>query len=371
MRILLFSGLADRAQSATALATAAYAATTGMRVLVASTGPTHRLSALIDIDVSGRIQEVMPGLKALELHILDAVGDRWDGLRQTMRSGFTGRFRDITRDELPSFAGIDEVGALFVIEDALESGEYDLVVIDGPSIDSLLRSVALPDSLRWLIRLIFGLDRGPGRSRSSQDSALLPMAIMPPNMSAPLQDLRVNLEQQRARLDAETGARVRLVLPSTEAPMPSLRQSLCGLGLYGLAVDMVMLRGAATEVDADTHAMFGATYRESRPPLLINDLALHTASPQDWATRGAQLYSEQEDGITLPPVLGTPPSIERRELRLAVPFLDGDSLDVALASEEVVVRLGQFRRHLLMPALLSGGKLRARIEGEILRLWVE
>ena len=62
---------------------------------------------------------------------------------------------------------------------------------------------------------------------------------------------------------------------------------------------------------------------------------------------------------------------EEREVQLAIPFLDPQQLDIAVASEEVVVRLGQQRRHVLLPGLVEGGRLRARVEGEILRLWVE
>jgi hypothetical protein len=46
-------------------------------------------------------------------------------------------------------------------------------------------------------------------------------------------------------------------------------------------------------------------------------------------------------------------------------------LDIAVANEEVVIRLGQLRRHVLLPGLSEGGRLRARVEGETLRLWVE
>jgi hypothetical protein len=63
--------------------------------------------------------------------------------------------------------------------------------------------------------------------------------------------------------------------------------------------------------------------------------------------------------------------VGEREVRLYIPFMDPKRLDLALVSEEVVVRLGEQRRHILLPGIAEGGRLRARVEGEILRLWVE
>jgi hypothetical protein len=91
------------------------------------------------------------------------------------------------------------------------------------------------------------------------------------------------------------------------------------------------------------------------------------ANRDAWALRGAACYS---DGPVLGPA-GTTATIGEREVRLAIPFLDPAGLDIAVASEEVVVRLGQQRRHLLLPGLVEGGRLRARVEGEILRLWID
>jgi arsenite/tail-anchored protein-transporting ATPase len=67
----------------------------------------------------------------------------------------------------------------------------------------------------------------------------------------------------------------------------------------------------------------------------------------------------------------TPPRPPAGELRLGIPFLDPRQLDVAVASEEIVLQLGSLRRHLVLPGLLEGGRLRAKVEGELLRLWVE
>ncbi len=371
MRLLIISGQGTTAQTAAALATACHAARSGLRVLIASIGPTHRLGALLERTLGPRPHELEPNLAAMEISALDEIGQRWDSVRPGFRSGLAGRLRDIGSDELPSFPGMDEFSGLLTVTRAASTKLFDLVVFDGPSVENLLRSLGLPDTLRWVVRLIFGLDRGPGRSRSSQEAALVPMTIVPASTAAPLQDMRVMMEQQRSLLEAHNGARVRMVVSAEELALPPVRQALSGFGLYGLEVDTILVRGVEDDVDTATRQLFDGAGNKGRPKLLVDALPILPTDIASWAERGAALYDKRPEGLDIPLEAPGTPNEGGREIRLHIPFLDANSLDIAVASEEVVIRLGQFRRHLVLPGLTSGGRLRARIEGEILRLWIE
>jgi anion-transporting ArsA/GET3 family ATPase len=366
MRILIFTAYNQVAQSAAALATACHAARRGTRVLLASSGPGHLLSTLLGQSLGVRPRELEPNLAAVEVGPIDELSSRWDQIRPTFRSGLAARLRDIGSDELPAFPGMEAVGALLVAERARATGRFDLLVLDGPAPTALVGALTLPDSLRWLTRLVFGLDRGPGRSRSSQEQAIVPAALIAPTAIAPLQDLRVLLEEQRATLEATTGTRVRLVATPEELRYPHLRTALTAFGVYGLATDEVVVSGDPAQVDLELRHEFSAEASPARPHLRLGTLVYTQATTDDWALRGAALYRDGDVLSAAPP----PPS-EARTLRLAIPFLDPKALDIAVASEEVVLRLGQLRRHILLPGLVEGGRLRARVEGETLRLWIE
>jgi anion-transporting ArsA/GET3 family ATPase len=277
------------------------------------------------------------------------------------------RLRDLGPDELPAFPGIDAVAAMLVAERARQSGRFDLLILDGPSPDSLLRALTLPDVLRWAVRLIFGLDRGPGKSRASQEQAMIPAAILAPSATAPLQELRIELEAQRARLETESGARVRMVVLPPELRLPPLRSALTAFGLYGLASDEVIVNGTSDQVDDASRHEFSHETSRARPLLRIGQIDTTATDRDAWALRGAALYRDGDIFMSEPPR----PQSSDRDMRLLIPFLDAKSLDIAVANEEVVVQLGQLRRHVLLPGLVDGGRLRARVEGEVLRLWVE
>lgn len=353
-------------QSAAAIATACHAARRGQRVLLASTGPSHLIGALLGQNLSTRPLELEPNLAAIEIGPVDEIGERWEQFRPTLRSGMASRLREIGSDELASFPGMDPIGVLMVAERARQTGRFDLMVIDGPGPDSLFRALTLPDTMRWLLRIVFGLDRGVGRSRTSQDGALVPAALIPSSTAAPLQDLRVELENQRAHLDVATGARVRMVASPDELRLPLVRTSLTALGLYGMAVDEIVVPGEPSEVNAETRHSFSHEAGSIRPTLRVGPLPLTSADRDTWALRGAALYHDGDIAAPSPRPTGG-----EREMRLSIPFLDAKALDIAVANEEVVVRIGQLRRHVLLPGLSEGGRLRARVEGETLRLWVE
>jgi arsenite/tail-anchored protein-transporting ATPase len=369
MNLLIFSGFSQILQSAAAVASACHAARRGQRVLFVSVGPAHLAGALLGQNLGARPLELEPHLAAIEINTLDEIGTRWDDLRPTLRSGIAARLREIGPEELPSFPGMDAIGGLLVAEKARQTGRFDLVVLDGPPPDGLIRALTLPDVLRWFIRLVFGIDRGPGRSRSSQEMAIIPTALLAPTAVAPLQDLRIELEEQRNRLDAATGTRVRLVASPEELTMPGVTSCLTALGLYGMAVDELVVAGELTQVSEAARVMFSPEASDVRPPLRIGPLPTSIANRDDWALRGAALY---HDGEVFDPARSARPPAGEREVKLYIPFLDSKALDIALASEEVVVRLGQFRRHVLLPGIVTGGRLRAKVEpAEVLRLWVE
>lgn len=369
MKLLAFSGFDQNEQSAAAVASACHAARRGERVLLASVGPAHLIGTLLGESLGPRPLELESHLAAMEINPVDEVGARWDDVRPTLRSGIAARLRDIGPEELPSFPGMDAIGGILVAEKARATGRFDTVILDGPNPDSLMRALTLPDLMRWFTRLIFGIDRGPGRSRVSQEQAIIPSALFPPSTIAPLQDLRIYLEEQRASIEAETGARARLVVTPTELAMEHVRTTLTGLGLYGIAVDEILVVGERTEVGEEPHREFSPEMSRARPSLRISPLPTSPANRDTWALRGAALYN---DGEVFDPAASARPGPGQGEVKLYIPFLEAKTLDIALASEEVVVRLGPLRRHILLPGIVSGGRLRAKVDpDEVLRFWVE
>ena len=89
MRLLIFTGHTMLQRSAAALATAFHAARRGQRVLLASTGPSHLIGALLGQNLGPRPLVLEPNLPAIDVSPIDEIGARWGELRPTLRSGPT------------------------------------------------------------------------------------------------------------------------------------------------------------------------------------------------------------------------------------------------------------------------------------------
>jgi anion-transporting ArsA/GET3 family ATPase len=212
------------------------------------------MSKLIGETLKENPTEIETNLAAMELGTLEEMRKRWEALCNNPRMGITGRLREIQADEIPSFPGMDEIAALLVINQAALSDAFDLVVFGGTTIDSLINGITLRDMIRWIVRLVSGLDRGPGTSRSSQDVALLAGAgafINTVSSAGLLQDLRVSLDRYCTWFDADVGTRVRLVMPAEELHFAGLRSIFHRFGLYGMQIDTLIARSGDVGIEDD------------------------------------------------------------------------------------------------------------------------
>ena len=149
-----------------------------------------------------------------------------------------GEMPPIAGDELPLPPGIEMLFGMLRLGEL--AARYDLVVLDGGAHDLLLRMLAIPDGLRWIIRLLLGLDRGPGRSSASVGRALLPTSFMPTEMIGNTQELRVKIERLRALVTAPGASSAQFVLRPDRPALEEARMAIPALHLHGLAVGAIV-----------------------------------------------------------------------------------------------------------------------------------
>src|SRR6266508_639234 len=205
-QVLIFTGSAGPGIAIAAAATGLRAATAGRRTLLLSLGSAHSLGALLGVAVGGTPTQIAPGLDALAIDGPADLSAAWE----QGRAQLPPQLAQIAGDELPLPPGVEMLFGLLRLDEL--ASRYDLVALDAGPHDLLLRALALPDGLRWAVRLLFGLDRGPGRSHASVVGALLPTSFMPADALGHVQELRVHAERLRALLTAPGQASAHYVL---------------------------------------------------------------------------------------------------------------------------------------------------------------
>src|SRR4051794_29033208 len=151
--ILVYTGNAGPGIAIAAAATALHTAEQEHKTLLLSLGGAPSLGALLGVPISGVPSEVAPHLDALAIDPLADLAATWDQGRASMPA----QLAQVGGDELPLLPGLEAFFGLLRLRDL--APHYERVVVDAGPHDLLLRALALPDSLRWGVRLLFGLDR--------------------------------------------------------------------------------------------------------------------------------------------------------------------------------------------------------------------
>jgi anion-transporting ArsA/GET3 family ATPase len=371
MQTCIFTGNGSAGIALAAVATASLAAKKGKRTLIASPGPSHSLSALLDVPVSDTPQSIAPNLHAWELDPFKRMAD----YLESMRPHLFGVLTRITGEELPTLPGLD----LFIGLDYLQKHlpeTYDLVIIDVGPHDAFLRALAAPDGFRWFLRLVFGLDRDPGRNPESLNNAILPGNLIPFDSIGKIQDARVRLESLRDSAVDFKNTTARYVLRPDRVALEEARISLAALQLHGLAVDALLVGPMLPDDTPDTGlAAVAARQREiiteaetiwSPRPVFQMPLNTSEAGINVLQEIGQAIYAshapEETYGTAMPIEYGNE---QDPFIAIKLPGLPREELNLTVSHDELVVRAGPYRRHILLPkALRKTNNIKASRKGE-------
>ena len=362
--ILLYTGNAGPGIALAAAATALRSAQHGHRTLLLSLGPPQGLAALLGTSIGGAASEVAPRLDALAIDGLAELAAEWGRSRQKMPP----QIAQVAGDELPLLPGAEMLFGLLRLGEL--APRYAAVVVDAGPHDALVRALALPDGLRWGVRLLFGLDRGPGKSPGSVARAALPTSFIPIDAIDRVQELRVQAERLRA-LVTGTNAAARFVLRPDRAALAEARVGIAALHLHGVAVPAIVagpllppaLDGSAFAAVQDA-VLAEARAAWPHKPLLRFTLPESDASLAPLGAIGEQIEpGAATDHRAASPIAETWKGAPA--LAVDLPGLPKGELQLTLSGDELIVRVGPYRRHILLPDSLRGtSAIRATREGE-------
>jgi arsenite-transporting ATPase len=363
MRVLLFTGKGGVGKTTTAAATAALAASRGLKTLVLSTDPAHSLGDALDVPLSGVPTEVQPALSAMQVDTQRAFERSWRDIQDYLRSVLEKAGVDaLQADELTVLPGAEEVLALLELRRQAASGLYDLVVVDCAPTGETLRLLALPDALRWYVEKVFPAQR---RVLKAVRPLLGRVAHVPEDgVFEAVTRLHADLAEVHALLTAPTTS-VRLVLTPEAVVVAESRRTLTSLALYGFRVDGLVAIGVLPPSDVPCTAGWAAAQavqlervRADVAPLQVRESPYAAGEPvgHDALLAFASTLYGEDDPAALVPVqdlLAVRRTPDGFELSLALPLARREDLDLARSGDELVVTVAGHRRLLPLPSALQ------------------
>ena len=364
MRVLLFTGKGGVGKTTAAAATAVAAAGGGTKTLVVSTDPAHSLADAFGVALGPDPTEIDTGLAGMQIDAQSSFERSWRQVQGYLLSVLSKAGIDpIEAEELTVLPGADEVLALLAVREQVESGRWDLVVVDCAPTAETLRLLALPDALDWYMRRLWPIERRVVRSLRPVLNRVAGVPMPSDAVFDAVERLHAELSGVRAILADPERTSVRLVLTPEAVVVAEARRTLTTLSLYGYRVDAVIANrifpGGDPWRDAWAKAQQAQlqAVEESFGSLPVLRLAYQAAEPIGigaLAAVGDEVYAGQ-DPLGLP--AGPEPISVRRTtdgfvLVLALPFVTRDEVGLTRRGDELSLTVGSWRRLLSLPSVL-------------------
>ena len=201
-----------------------------------STDPAHSLADAFEVVIGDVPSLIADNLWAQQMDAQGRLEDNWreiqDYMVQVMNWAGT---ETIQAEELTVIPGIDEIFALIDVKTHVESGAYDIVIVDCAPTAETLRLLSLPDIMNWYIERIFPVQRRVVRVVRPLVSRTTSLPIAGDKVFEAVERLHHNLEAVRQILADETMSSVRLVLNPEKMVIAEARRTYTYLGCSGIA----------------------------------------------------------------------------------------------------------------------------------------
>jgi arsenite/tail-anchored protein-transporting ATPase len=367
MRVLLFTGKGGVGKTTVAAATAVRAARDGKRTLVMSTDPAHSLADSFEVEIGGMPTQVEHNLQAQQIDAQERLEGNWREIQDYMVEVMNWAGTEtLQAEELTVIPGLDEIFALIDVKTHVESGEYDVLVVDCAPTAETLRLLSLPEIMTWYIERIFPVERRVVKTLRPIVSKMTSLPIAGDQVFEAIERLHRNLDAvKRILTDADVSS-VRLVVNPEKMVIAEARRTYTYLGLFGYRVDAVIVNRIIPDdvVDPyfgkwkDIQAEHLATVRESFEPVPIL-----TARLFDREMVGVPLLMEMAEEVygdlaALDVLYRDEPIRVRKRgsgyvLSIRLPFVSRDDMDIHRKGDELFIRVGSYKRNLILPQTLK------------------
>ena len=242
MRLVIYTGKGGTGKTVSACSTALKLSGLKSRTLLVSADPAHTLGdALMEGEIRGTPTRISTDLYAAQVDPVVETDSNFKTIFSYFASYFQAKGIDDTISyELAMLPGMTQLLSLLKIEEAVRSGDYDVIILDMPASGEALRFLYFPKlvgSLSMRLSGLAGLASGFGRliqpyfSGSAFSSDLMKTEA----------DLLHKLEKLSQLIFDPNITSLRLVANADSFSMENAKRTLMSANLYGINVDMIIV----------------------------------------------------------------------------------------------------------------------------------
>ena len=386
-RILLYTGKGGVGKTSIAAATALLSAKRGLRTIVLSTDIAHSLGDAFDVPLGPEPTQIAPNLWGQEPDVYFNIARYWSTLQKYMAELFSWRGLDeVLAEEMTVLPGMDELGNLLWIADHVDSGDYDVIVVDAAPTGETLRLLSLPEASRWWIERIAPIGRRVSRLGRPMLERVIGVPMPRDEVFAAAERLLTRLDKVHRLLADPERSSVRIVLALDKLSIVEAQRSFTYFHLFGYPSDLVVSNRVLPSEMAGDGTFGGLRAAQQRYlPEVIEQYApvpVRTVPQFDREMIGLERLAEVgralfgDDDPTDFFYRGRPYRLVADHgddgghvLEVALPFTSREGVQLNRDGDELQLQVDGLRRTIVLPrALVDAPTVGAKMEDGVLRI---
>ncbi len=370
MRVIVHTGKGGVGKTSISAATALRCAEMGLKTIVISTDTAHSLADSLEKKIGPEPIEIYPNLWAQEVDARYSMEKYWGKFQEYMVAVFSKQgIDDIVAEEVTILPGLEEGAHLLWINRYFEENFFDVLIVDAAPTAETLRLLSLPDVTRWWVMKVLSLTRGIGRVMRPINRVMgRAMPVVPDDEAwNQVKVLFDTLDKVRDLMTNPEVTSIRLVVNPEKMVIKETQRTYTYLNLYGYATDAIMCNRIIPDDVTDPYfSMWKTNQKENiafieeafggltmiKAPLFGGEIS----GLDKLRKLGEILYGDKNPTEKL--FTGKTHSIEKDEqggnysLRVPLPFVDKNDMDLYRSRDELTLRVGPYRRNIVLPYAL-------------------
>ena len=365
-RTILYTGKGGVGKTSVAAATARLCAAAGQRTIVLSTDPAHSLADVLEVAIGSQPTHLEGSLWAQQVQAQEELERHWSAVQGWLGGLLIDQGVDrIAAEELTVPPGGDELFSLLQLKRHVESGEWDVIVVDCAPTGETLRLLSFPDVARWWLDKVFGREHQLMAAARPIARTFFDVTLPDERVFAEIQELVRNLIAMNGILRDRDAVSIRLVMTPERMVIAEAMRTFTYLSLYGYLTDAVVVNRVFPEEVEGTY--FGAWREVQREQLELVESGFAPVP-----IRRAPYFEQEVLGATMLDRLGEALfdgdasallhdrisqelslDGDRAELRLELPFAQKGDISLKKIGLELVVRVDGQKRTIILPPSLA------------------
>lgn len=369
MRIVLFAGKGGVGKTSIAAASGVACAQKGIKTLIMSLDAAHSLADSFDLDRTlmdtnkGKPIRVAKDLSIQEVDVQEEIKKNWGQVHKYISSLLSiSGIEDVLAEELAILPGMEEVSSLLYINRYAAQKRYDVVLLDCAPTGESIRFISIPTSLEWYMKKLFDVERKVVKVARPITKRLYGVPLPEDEYFDSIQRLFDRLEGIDRLLSDPNITTVRLITNPEKIILKETQRAYMYFSLYKMCVDAVIINRILPEAVED---VYFAGWKETQdryikkteelfspiPILKVPMLGDQVVGMADLSKLAGEIYGRLRPEQILH--ADTPYAFRKVEedyfLDVKIPFLTKKEVELSKCNEELIVRIGGFKRHVLLP----------------------